>query len=525
MSTQAILSRDAAKTASGRRDLHRNARSRRIGRLAVAALLLYMGATALHRALNKAFWYDEICTIAVSEQRNWAEMWRALQAGVDGQPPGFYVVERAALFVIANKHVAYRLPSILGALCVSAALFFFVGRRAGNIAGLIAAITPMTGPLWDTFALEGRPYTMITACGALSICLWRKAERPIPAALLALILAGASCLHYFGVLLAVPIGLTEAVRFWRTRQFRMGVWLALICGPLPLLAWRPLLVSLKAIYGTSFWAQPKLAGIPATYGHLLGIEDIWGAGIALALIIGTALALSRGLSRRTLQDVETWPEEYVLLLGFLALPAIGFAVATLTHGGLSPRYVIPSAIGIWASLALLASRAGQKVSCLLLLLLLTVLTCKEGLAWMKPQKASRPLDQLRWASATVHDFRGWADLPLVISDGKTYLPMAYYAYEQNLRPIVAIVDPARAVEYIGTDSVDRGLSLLARYIPLDVREFSQFASEHHQFLVYSSGTAFDWLPQMLLKEGFSLRTLNFTGSTLYLVNSSSDELR
>jgi hypothetical protein len=78
-------------------------------------------------------------------------------------------------------------------------------------------------------------------------------------------------------------------------------------------------------------------------------------------------------------------------------------------------------------------------------------------------------DELEWVSAAVRERQELAGLPLVISNGKTYLPMAYYRNGQQLSRVVALVDPVRAVRYDGTDSVDLALPILAQYLPLDVR--------------------------------------------------------
>jgi hypothetical protein len=93
---------------------------------------------------------------------------------------------------------------------------------------------------------------------------------------------------------------------------------------------------------------------------------------------------------------------------------------------------------------------------------------------------------------------------------------------------MAIVDPPSAVAYIGTDTSDREMPILADYGPFRVYEYASFARTHHEFLLYStsdSATAgpfgfYDrWVPK-LLKDGYSLRVVAAEGNRrVYLVRS------
>ena len=50
-----------------------------------------------------------------------------------------------------------------------------------------------------------------------------------------------------------------------------------------------------------------------------------------------------------------------------------------------------------------------------------------------------------------------------------------------------------ALEYTGTDTVERGVLELKRLAPLDVEDFHRFCASHSQFLIYGFPDVWDWL--------------------------------
>jgi hypothetical protein len=72
-------------------------------------------------------------------------------------------------------------------------------------------------------------------------------------------LATAQALHYYAVFAVVPFFIAEAVLVLQARRLRVVVWLALACGPVPLLVFWPLLSKFKAYYGAHIWAKAEKA--------------------------------------------------------------------------------------------------------------------------------------------------------------------------------------------------------------------------------------------------------------------------
>jgi hypothetical protein len=94
---------------------------------------------------------------------------------------------------------------------------------------------------------------------------------------------------------------------------------------------------------------------------------------------------------------------------------------------------------------------------------------------------------------------------VVISSGTDYLPLAYYAPPDLRDRLTVLIDPAGALETLGTDSVDLELMALRPYLPINVQDFSEFRAANPHFLLFSSGTSWDWWPARLSREGHVLK--------------------
>jgi hypothetical protein len=128
------------------------------------------------------------------------------------------------------------------------------------------------------------------------------------------------------------------------------------------------------------------------------------------------------------------------------------------------------------------------------------------------------------------DSAGIPDLPVAISSNNEYIQIFYYASPTWAKRFVAIEDPASAVSYIGTDTSDRELPILADYAPFQVYDFKTFSAAHDEFLLYSTSeeaTAgpygyYDWWITKLLKDGYTLGVVAAEGNRrVYLARAPS----
>ena len=100
---------------------------------------------------------------------------------------------------------------------------------------------------------------------------------------------------------------------------------------------------------------------------------------------------------------------------------------------------------------------------------------------------------------------GRPELPVVVSDEAEYLQFIHYATDSNR--FVAMVDPAAAVAYTGSDSLDLELPVMRCCMWLQVYNYSEFATQHPSFLLYSGGGQWDWWVPRLVNDGDSLQLL------------------
>ena len=491
----------------------------------ICLLALYAGARAVVASISKPLWFDEILTVAVARQPTLGLMWRALRGGVDMQPPLFYLIERAAAKV-PNAQIGFRLPSVLGLVCILLCLFLFVRRRTSGINALPAAAVAILTTLYIPYAIEARPYTLAVACVAVALVAYQRASSFRWVVLMALALALGDSLHYYVVFAIVPFVAAEAAFFWRTSKLRPAVWAALVVGGVPFAASWPLLARVKATYGPGFWAQPKLLTLRDFYGDFLNVSFPWGlaAAIVCALVMVVPFAsghwpllnLWAGESTSELSGDSPF-HEAVLIFSLLATPLIVFIAVEIAQGAYTDRYALFGGLGVPLAVGLILPRLGRTT----LLLCCSLLACAIAMQEASFFSAPHPLWRLSPPAAfaeSVLAASGHPDLPVVIQNAHEYLQLAYYAPEPFARRLVWLADDAAALRYAKNDSNEKGLPRLATCFPLKVYDFQKFSQTHSAFLFYSmQGGSENWLPDELIRYGYKLRVLASTQDHLVVL--------
>jgi hypothetical protein len=500
-------------------------------RRSTAILLLILLASGLFSALHavvKPFWYDEICTVIMSRLANESEIWKALDDAADTNPPLYYSVTRVARQLIPDDHLGYRLPSILGLLGIVAGLYLFLCRRVNQLAALVGASFVLCTPL-ASYAFEARPYALMVGCISGAILAWQRIDdsRLYPV-VLAITLAAAVSLHYYAILVWPAFVLAEASLWLFGRRFRVGAWAAIFTGAVPLLFFAGLLGNLRQYYGQNFWAQPSAAQALSAYDWLFSVDGYWGwtftAGLTAIFAYWSLINTSKAAARRSPEnrngpdqrDRALPIEECVLILVLLWLPVISVAAAKASHGGMISRYMMPTVLGGALAVGYLASKAPIEARGLLLVLMLM----NYGLSSVSDVKKileGTLLEQRATAAGEVKVIltrHSESDLPVVISSGLRYLPMAYYVPAGASSRLYAVTEPGEALKFAGTDSVDLALLVLRRYFPLQVEDYGDFASRHREFILVSgSGQWFDWWPARLSHDGHTVSLLEGGGDT------------
>lgn len=452
----------------------------------------------------------------MSRQPNLSAIWNVLKNGVDGNPPLFYLIERAASKIVSNEMIAYRIVPALAFACILVCIYAFVRKRSTPAIAFISTILIFVTPLSNKYALEARPYSLLAAALAIALVCYQR----LPAATwtigLFLSLSAAEGLHYYAGIACFSFFVAEFVYVCVTLRFRRAVWLAMLASLIPAILSVPLLLKLKHAYSGHIWARPEFMQIPMSYGGYFRLNALWGMAIAIVAIYAVVCAWIRSSAKSAVHgDTQVaLPSEHALVLGFLLLPAFGVIAAKVAHGGATDRYYLPAIFGVVIALSYILKNVTPSGFKLAAAIVLIAFAFQEADV-LRGMLRYRPEDDER--AAILHflsEASQRSDLPLVISDAGSYVELAHSAGPVLNQRIEALVDSPGAVTYAGTDTVDKLVIELNCCVALHVEEFQRFAAAHPVFLLYSDGTPFDWWPGRLMHDGATLELVAKQGSGL-----------
>ncbi len=480
-------------------------------------LVVYAIVRSVVAAATKPFWFDELITLILSSLPSMKDVWGALWRALDGQPPLFDIIERNFAGLFQNKEIALRLPSILAFPCTLLCVFAYVRKRSGNAIGLLCALFLLLSSLFHHYAVEARPYSLMVASIAFALICYQRVASPLWAILFGLSLLLAESLHYYAIFAMIPFWAGEFVYLLSTRRFRWLVWAALVLGPVPLLLFWPLLANIRAFYGTHLFGHYGLSSIPLTYGSFFLTGGAFGFALVAVCAAGVVGARLLPGQETKSEDNGRDPAEACLLLTFLFLPFPATVLTHLMHGAMLDRYVLASILGVVLSLACVMSLARPRVVLMFGIFVLSTLAIHEFTFWrsfhsMQLENPAAPVEALLKKA-------GHPDLPCVVSDGLIYVQLAYYASPEVQRRLLYLEDEQKAVQFLGTDTVDRNFPVLKLYMPVQVAPYSEFVATHRTFLLYvMDAEGFNWLPGYLQTEASSVQVLGTAGAgKMYLI--------
>jgi hypothetical protein len=484
----------------------------------LAAIVVVAAIVFTIRASGKILWFDEIFTAVISQTSGPRGVWTALQHAVDGNPPLYYLANQLTRQLTANELVALRLPSIFGVLLAVVCLYTFLRRRVSHLAALAGATFLLTTQAATYATTEARPYGLLLGCAAASLLAWQSAgQSRRHAVLLALTLAACVSVHYYAILIWPAFVLAELTVVVHSRRFRPSVWVAIIAGLTPLIAFSPLLLQFRAHYGSHFWARPGIFQMITGPSLLYNFGDYWG----FLFTVGLTAFFTVLAGRAAFQPVRVsnnhppphvfTPGEIVLTLTLLWLPAYAVIAAKLGNGGLVERYTMPAVLGAALSIGCLADRIYFRWKALLVCLFCghLALASLNGLTGALAGESSRPRTASAAETFALVSSLDPDKLPIVISNGLQYLPLFYYGGQEARERLFALHDGPNAIQYAGSDSVELALQALQRYLPMNFVEFSAFRAQHRDFILVSeNGARFDWWPDRLSQEGHQIQLLS-----------------
>lgn len=489
----------------------------------MALLVLYVIVRGIRGAAFRPFWFDEIYTLTLADHTSIRGVWAAIMSGYDSQAPAFGLLEHFALLIPIKKEVALRLPSIFAFACTLICVFAYVKRRSGELIACVCALLFLSTSLFHTYLIEARSYGLMFACIAFALVCYQRLPSPRWTVMFAASLILAESLHYYAIFAMMPFWFAEAVVVLKERRFRWPVWLALVLGTMPLLAFLRLLLAQRELYGPGAWTRPELSAVRKFYGAFFLLTDnAFGLGLVAVAVASTIWARvwpGTGDGNENKQKTTDLSES-VLQLGFVALPFIVFVLVRTLHGSLIARYVMGTIIGIVLGLACGLAVAGRRAVLIFGVFILTVVMVRESIFWRAPEidpyvpffsLTSR--DQIKQRQALVEE-AGHGDLPVVVSDNLLYTQLVYYSEPRFAKRLVFLADTQRELRFVGT-AVDSRLMLSFRdRFPMQVLDYSQFIAAHKEFLLLREGV--DWYLPLLAQDGGSVQLASLR-CPLYLV--------
>jgi hypothetical protein len=339
---------------------------------------------------------------------------------------------------------------------------------------------------------------------------------------LSLSLAAALSCHYYAILTFGPLIAGEAVRSVSRRRLDFGVWIALGVGLIPLAIFLPLIKAARG-YSHNFWAKPHWADMIEFYQRLLtpALLPLFAVIILLGIF---SLARSANLRSSTIEPANSVPiHEIAAAVGFALLPVAAVILAKTITGAFTDRYAMPAVIGVSI---LLAWSLSCRVDCrpgLGLAITAVIFAMFVGLAVRKQRNLARSVQE----EAATYQFlqsQSAGRIPVIIAAPYLFFELSHYTAGRRATELTYLADVPLALEYTGTDTVERGLLELKRWAPLDVEDFHHFCASHGEFLIYGFPDLdhFGWLTQELIREGRRLVVTARNGDQLlFLVTPQS----
>jgi hypothetical protein len=444
---------------------------------AFAVCLVLLGTAACIRPL----WFDEILGRLVA-QMDWpAGALAAARAGVDLTPPGWAALSRLALDVGGGADSAPRFVSWLSFL-VALAIVAKVAHEHWGGTGAVCASAALFLSEAAYYATEGRAYGAALACAAGALWAWdRSAKSPARAgwlALLGLTLAASLLLHYFAVLVWVPIALGELVR-WRTRRRPdLGVLAASLAALLPLAWLAPVAREGATHVRYAPFSAPSIGTLDEHYAELLDRLAVVLPALAL-VALGLALARhGRALPGRLARAIGTDPRA-AALCGLLLLPACSMLLAELGGSGLcAPRYALPFTLGAALGLAgllhalhLSAPWSRRVAASLVLLCLFVSFRHVRGAARQAERAADLPL-----AQAPLR-------LPLVCAEQLEPLELWHRATPEQRQRLRIVAEPELGVAWGVRGTAQVNLLGLRQLAPLPIVSWRELVQGEPVFVL------------------------------------------
>jgi Dolichyl-phosphate-mannose-protein mannosyltransferase len=456
--------------------------------LACFTVFYFVGSIA--NVYLRPLWYDELYTLYLAQLATSRQVWRALHAGVDVAPPLFHLMTRWSTHLLGISEIGVRTPAIVGFWVFCMSVYAFVRRRASAMYAVIAMFIPFL-TIAARFIVEARPYGLMLAFCGLSLVFWQAAadqtRRVRSLVGLAASLLGAASVHYYGVVIALPLVVGEIVRSIGRRHIDWRMAFVLLAAPTAVLATHLSFIRAAMIYSGGAWAETTLPSLIGTYKLLVtapkGLALIW---IGVLLFCSVIVGFRPG---KSCEKSDLPPHEKIAVGAFLSVPLITFMIALFTNRIFAPRYSLVTVtalavIGPWIVARIRRYWSITAPVCLLVLSSWFFNSQVQAVNYALGPRFYSGLEHLRQLA------EGSAET-IVISDPQKFLELRHYSPPALAKRLRYIADHKLARRYNRSDDDDKNLLLLELFKRLGVATRSEFFAANDPFLIFTKGDG--WL--------------------------------
>ncbi len=493
---------------------------------------------------TKLLWLDELITLHIASLPNAHAIWGALARGADPNPPLTHLLVHASRSLFGEREFALRIPAVIGYWIGLASLFAFLRRRLPGTWALAGSVLSMAMAAFE-YSYESRSYGIFYGFAMAAVLCWSvtadegrsAAMRRLSLVGMGLALALGICTNYFAVLAFLPVAAGELVLTWqRTSEGRLAmgtgswirpvlstarwrIWITMLIAALPLAAFRPLIARSIAQFAPYAWNKVSWDQVTDSYTEMvevvlypiLALLVLW---IAMRLLSRMCDHCRESLRPRWLGDLATerrWtngavpPHEAAAIFFLMAYPILGYAIASVHGGMLSPRFVIPvcfgfAIAGVLAAFRMFRSFAGAGAVMLCACLAWFVAReCYVGYWYVEQRQCFyKVLNTLPQAEATVPP-----GSPIVIADPLLAVTFRHYAPPDLAARVVFPVDFPAVRLYRHDDSPEENLWAGRGWLyGMPVETLADFQRTADQYVMIGSDG--NWMDLDLLHHRYPL---------------------
>jgi hypothetical protein len=293
-------------------------------------------------------------------------------------------------------------------------------------------------------------------------------------------MAAGSSIHFYYVLLLIPLAIGEGVRSLSARRVDIPVWLAFSSCLLPLPFYRGL-ISDALSYSGDLWSRPEWRQVPAIYVEVLEGLILPGGFLLCCIILYLMADSARRNAPASFSAPRFKPYEIAALLGFMIVPLVAISTAVLLTGVFAFRYALIVTLGVSLLIPFAAAKGDRAVSFAGSLLFLAF-----SLHFVAFQLSRFSRTDVNSSVPSLIAQVPGGNLPIVMAEPMNYLEVVYRAPPGTAARLYYVADADLAKKYTGSASAERGLVILQKGRPLNVRTYGEFIAGHREFLVYSN---------------------------------------